>query len=414
MRVTTLLNKLIQLPGLWIHELKFEENALVIGFRRRFHLLTCPVCGCQVSGRFEETTRRWRHLALWGQRVYLEGTIRRLRCPTCQAVRTEQVPWARLGSDFTQPFEDVVGFLAQSLNKTAVAELVDVSWATVGRIAQRLVAEKLDAHRFEGLQRIGVDEISYRKHHKYLTVVVNHDTGKVIWVGEGKSADVLKVFFERLSAEQLATIKVVSMDLSAAFQKAVREALPEAQIVFDKFHVAKLAQKALDELRRQLVHKLPAEARATLKKSRWVLLRRPDTALLDGNDELAARDETKLSTIQKENAPLYRGYLLKESLLELLDAPDCQQAETEARSWLSWASHSRLPSFVRLAKTIRGHLDGILLAIESGLTNARLEGTNNKIRMLSHRAFGFHSAQALIATIYLCCSGIQLQVPRLV
>lgn len=414
MRVTTLLNKLLHLPGLWIRSLKFEENSLVLVFRRRFRLLTCPVCGTQVSGRFEETVRRWRHLALWGHRIYLEGPIRRLRCPTCQAVRTERVPWARPGSDFTQPFEDVVGFLAQRLNKTAVAELVDVAWATVGRIAQRLVAEKLDAHRFEGLRRIGVDEIAYRRHHKYLTVVVNHDTGKVIWIGEGKSADVLKGFFERLSCEQLGAIEVVSMDLSAAFQKAVREALPGAQIVFDKFHVAKLAQQALDELRRALVHQLPAEARSTLKKSRWVLLRRPDTALLAGDEELVARDEAKLSAIQKDNAPLYRAYLLKESLLELLDAPDRQQAEAEARGWLSWASHSRLRPFVRLAKTIRRHLDGILLAIQSGLTNARLEGTNNKIRMLSHRAFGFHSAQALIANIYLCCSGIQLQIPHLI
>jgi len=244
--------------------------------------------------------------------------------------------------------------------------------------------------------------------------VVNHDTGKVIWIGEGKSADVLKLFFERLSAEQLATIEIVSMDLSAAFQKAVREALPSAQIVFDKFHVAKLAQQALDEVRRALVHELPAEDRKALKKSRWVLLRRPDTAIAVEDEERAARDEAKLSEIQKANVPMYRGYLLKESLLELLDAPNRDQAESEARSWLAWASRSRLKPFVRLAKTIRRHLDGVLLAVQCGLTNARLEGTNNKIRMLSHRAFGFHSAKALIATIYLCCSGIDLPVPLLV
>lgn len=126
------------------------------------------------------------------------------------------------------------------------------------------------------------------------------------------------------------------------------------------------------------------------------------------------RDEAKLSAIQKDNAPLYRAYLLKESLLRLLDAPDRQQAEAEARGWPSWASHSSLRPFVRLAKTIRRHLDGALLAIQFGVTNPRLEGTNNRIPMLSHRAFGFHSAQALTATIYLCCSGIQLQIPHLI
>ncbi len=408
MRVTTLLNKLLHLPGLSIRGLRFEGDALVLSFQRSFRRLTCPACGTSVSGRFEETTRRWRHLALLGMPTYLEGPIRRLRCPTCQSVRTERVPWARPSSDFTQPFEDVVGFLAQSLSRTAVAKLTHVSWETVGRIAGRLVAEKLDAQRFDGLRRIGVDEIAYRHHHQYITVVVNHDTGKVIWAAEGKSAETLLGFFRELGPERQASIELVTMDLSAAYQKALRETLPGAQIVFDKFHVAQLAQKALDEVRRELVRELAPNQRSALKKTRWALLRRPDTA---PNPD---KDEAKLSVIQKHNAPLYRGYLLKESLLEFLDAPDREQAEQEAKGWLAWATRSRLRPFVRLARTIRTHLDGVLAAIQTGLTNARLEGINNKIRLLSHRAYGFHSAKSLIATIYLCCAGVQLPVPTLV
>lgn len=408
MRVSTLLNKLLHLPGLWICGLKFADNALILTFRRSFRRLTCPVCGTSVQGRFEEKTRRWRHLALWGMTVYLEGPIRRLRCPTCESVRTERVPWARPGSDFTHPFEDVVAFLAQSLNRTAVADLAKVSWETVGRIAGRLVAEKLDDRRFEGLRRIGVDEIAYRRHHKYLTVVVNHDTGKVVWAAPGKSAETLSAFFLELGPERLASIELVSLDLSAAFQKALREWLPNAKIVFDKFHVAQLAQKALDEVRRDLVRELDPDQRSALKKSRWALLRRPDTST---NPE---KDEAKISEIQKHNAPLYRGYLLNGSLLEVLDAPSRQQAEIEAKNWLAWAARSRLKPFLRLGRTVRKHLEGILTAVETGLTNARLEGINNKIRLLSHRAYGFHSAQSLIATVYLCCAGIQLKVPALV
>jgi transposase len=407
-RTNTLLNKLLHLPGLWICGLRFEDGGLILTFRRGFRRLTCPICGTSVAGRFEEKTRRWRHLAVWGLPTFLEGPIRRLRCPTCQSVRTERVPWARPNSDFTQPFEDVVGFLAQRLNRTAVAELTGVAWETVGRIAGRLVAEKLDGRRFEGLRRLGVDEIAYRRHHEYLTVVVNHDTGKVIWVAAGKSAETLSAFFLELSPEQRASIELVSLDLSAAYQKSLREQLPNAQIVFDKFHVAQLAQKALDEVRRDLVRDLAPDQRSALKKSRWALLRRPDTA---PNPE---KDEAKLSAIQKHNAPLYRGYLLKESLLEILDAPTRPQAEGEAEAWLAWAPRSRLKPFVRLARTVRRHLEGILTAVQTGLTNARLEGTNNKIRLLSHRAYGFHSAQSLMATVYLCCAGIQLPVPTLV
>ncbi|MCP3996181.1 MAG: ISL3 family transposase [bacterium] len=405
MRVQTLLNRLLHLPGLWVRGLRFEDDRLVIEIRRRFQLLTCPECGTQVSGRFHEKTRRWRHLALWGLPTYLEGVIRRLRCAHC-GVRTEQVPWARPDSDFTRPFEDIVAALAQRVNQSAVAEMTGIAWPTVGNIVRRLVAEKLDPHRFDNLRRIGVDEISYRRHHKYLTVVVDHDTQSVVWAAEGKSSETLHSFFGLLGPERLEDIEIVSMDMSAAYQKAVREALPNADIVFDRFHVAQLAQKALEEVRRDQMRDLEAKERKPLKGSRWALLKRGDT--------LSSEELTKISQIQKFNRPLYRGYLLNESFLDIFDAPDAQSARREIHSWLCWASRSRLKPFVRLARTAREHLDGILRFIDCRLTNARLEGTNNKIRLLSHRAYGFHSAEALIAMIYLCCSKITFSQLQLV
>ena len=407
MRVTTLLNKVLRLPGLWVRGVRFREGMVVILIAPRFRRLTCSVCGTQVRGRFERTRRRWRHLSLWGLRTELEGPIRRLRCPTCQAVRTEAVPWARPGSKFTRPFEDVVAFLTQQLNHTAVSSMLGISWSTVGAIAGRLVAEKLDERRFDGLVRIGVDEISFRRRHKYLTIVLNHDTGKVVWVGEGKSSETLKDFFGQLSPEQLARIEVVSMDLSAAYQKAVREALPGAEVVFDTFHLAQLAQRALDEVRRSLMRVLEPDERQPLKKSRWALLKTPET--------LDPSQEAKLSAIQKTNAPLYRAYLLKESFLDALGS--CvtrEEAEAELGAWLSWASRCRLKPFVRLGRTIRKHLHGILALVETRLSNGRLEGMNNKIRLLSHRAYGFHSAPPLIATIYLCCADVRIDAPQLI
>lgn len=403
MRMTTLLNKLLRLPGLWVRGVEFTSEALVILIEPRCRLLTCSVCGARVQGRFERKWRRWRHLALWGLRVELAGPVRRLRCPTCKKVRTEAVPWARPGSMFTRPFEDVVGFLAQRLDHTAVSQLLGISWSTVGNIAGRLVAEKLGEGRFDGLRQIGVDEISYQRHHKYLTVVVNHETSRVVWAAEGKSSEVLKGFFEQLGPERLAQIKVVSMDLSAAYQKAVSEALPGAEIVFDKFHIARLAQKALDEVRRDLVRQLEPEARRPLKKTRWALLKAPQN--------LDLRQKHQLATIQWANAPLYRAYLLKESFLDILADPDPEMAQAELKAWLAWASRCRLRPFVRLGRTVRKHLPGILRMIQTGLTNARLEGMNNKIRLLSHRAYGYHSAQALIATVYLCCSGFHIDLP---
>ena len=403
MRVTTLLNTMLGLPGLWVRGFHIASGVLVLLVQPRFHRLTCSACGTCVRGRFSQSWRRWRHLALWGLRVELAGPIRRLRCPRCRAVRTEAVPWARPGSRFTRPFEDVVGFLAQQLDHTAVSRLVGISWSTVGQIARRLVAERLDQRRFDGLRRIGVDEISYGRHPSFLTVVVDHDTGRVVWAAEGKTSETLKSFFDQLGPQRLPQIEVVSIDLSAAYQKALREALPGVAVVFDKFHLARLAQQALDEVRRTLVRQLPPEERRPLKRTRWALLKNPDA--------LDPAQQGKLATIQRSNAPLYRAYLLKESFLDLLAGPSAEQARAELKAWLAWASRSRLRPFVRLGRTVRKHLDGILQALHTGLTNARLEGMNNKVRLLSHRAYGFHSGPPLIATIYLCCSGLDLDVP---
>jgi transposase len=406
MRITTFLNRTIRLPGLWVKNVRMvevtgeEAPILVVEIRRRFELLTCPECGTQVRGRFEEKKRLWRHLGIWGHRTYVEGPIRRLRCPDCRAVRTEAVPWARHGSHFTRVFEDAVGLLAQQLNHTAVAELTGISWSTVGSIAERVVEEHLHEDRFEDLHRIGVDEISYRKHHKYLTVVIDHDRQRVIWVGVGKSSETLTEFFEVLGPERARCLEVASIDMSAAYESVIRKHAPQAEIVFDRFHVARLANNALTEVRREEARKLNPSEHSALKGTRWVLLKR--------RERLRADEASTLAAIQATNAPVYRAHLLKESFLDIFTTKERRAAEERLSAWLAWACRSRLKPFVRLSRTVRKHLDGILAFIDSGLTNARLEGMNNKIRLLSHRAFGFHSPDPLIATIYLCCSGISL------
>lgn len=406
MRVTTLLNKLLNLPGLWVRGVRFEDDELVIEVDRRFRCLTCPVCGTRVRGRFHEKVRRWRHMAVWGATTWIEGPIRRLRCPTCRKVRTEAVPWARHDSDFTRHFEDVVGLLAQKLDKTSVAELTGISWRTVGSIAQRLVTEHLHEDRFDNLRRIGVDEISYRRHHRYLTVVIDHDQERVIWAGEGKSAETLGAFFAELGPERAASIELVSIDMAGGYIKAVRKALPNAIIVFDQFHVARLAQDAVDEVRRALMRELDPEDRRCLKRTRWILLKRPES--LRGDERI------RLDVVRRLNDVLYRAYLLKETFLAVFGYRSPWWAARALDAWLAWAQRCRIEPFVRLGRTVRRHRDGILAFISSRLTNARLEGMNNKIRLLSHRAFGFHSAEPLIATIYLCCSKISLPRFRLV
>lgn len=305
---------------------------------------------------------------------------------------------------FTRDFEDIASFFAQNANKTVVSRVLKIAWETVGSIVERTVQRRgmpLDRRR---LYKIGIDEISYRKHHKYLTVVADHASGKVVWGGPGKSGDALDPFLDALGPEGRDRIQIVSMDMSQAFITKVRERLPGATIVFDPFHVVKLANTAVDEVRRSQVRALKGrvEDAHAIKKSRWILLK--------ARKNLDRKESAKLSLIETANRPLYRAYLLKEALRAVYRV-SADKAGDRLDAWLAWASRSRLRPFVKLAATVREHRNGILAAIEHHLSNGRLEGLNNKIRLISHRAFGFHSAQALLALVYLCCSGITVPLP---
>lgn len=401
MRTTTLFNNLLRLQGVWVVGFRFEDENLVLTVRPRQRRMTCPHCGKSRSGKRAASIRRWRHLGFWGHTVWIEGPVRRFPCRPCGRVVTEQVAWARHDSDFTRPFEDAVGLMAQSTDKTTVSRLFGIAWVTVGKIAERLVDELLDPERLSGLRRIGVDEISFRKRHRYLTIVTDHDTGDVVWVGEGKSSDTLKGFFQSLGSEVCGAIEIVTMDMSQAYQKAVRDSLPNATMAFDHFHIAKLANEALSEVRRELVRearKADPEAAKSLKGMRWVTSYR--------FENLPDKYVEQLELLRPDST-LGRAYLLKEQLLTVLRGGS-SRVLAGLESWLAWASRSRIPQFVKLGRTIRKHFAGIVAFVQNKVSNARAEGINNKVRLLSHRAFGFHSAAPLIATIYLCCGGVAL------
>jgi transposase len=319
-------------------------------------------------------------------------------------VRSEQVPWAAHGSRFTWDFEELVAYLAQVTDQTRVTELMGISWTTVGAIVERVVARRLDPSRLDGLRRIGVDEFSYRKRHRYLTTVVDHDRRRVVWAAAGRSAETLGAFFDVLGEQRCAQLECVTMDMAGGYIKAVEERLPEAQIVFDRFHVQRLASDALDEVRRvQLREIRGTEEGRELFRSRFALLKNPWN--------LTRRETEKLRDVQRTNAPLYRAYLLKETLAQALDYKQTWRAKHALREWLAWASRSKLAPFVKTARTIREHFDGILAYIQERLTNGIVEGFNNKLRMIARRAYGFHSPPPLIAMLYLCCGGITLDPP---
>jgi len=405
MRITTVFRRLLGVTKMYVERVGFTIGGdLFVGVRPTWRLSRCGQCGRRARRYDRRPLRRWRH-ATWGRScVDLVYEPWRVDCREC-GVRVEQVPWADRASRFTYDFEELAAYLSQITDRTQVHRLLRISWQTVGSIVDRVVTRRLDPDRFSGLRRIGIDEFSYRKRHHYVTVVVDHDRRRVVWAGEGKSSAALAPFFELLGEERCREIETVTIDLSAAFVKAVRQRLVRAEIVFDRFHVQRLASDAVDEVRRSLVRELatdPEQARA-VKNTRFVLLKNPWN--------LSRRQRSKLAEIQETNQCLYRAYLLKETLAKALDYRQPWRAERELNEWLSWASRARLKPFVKLARTIRKHRKGILAYIKTRLTNGLVEGLNNKIRMIARRAYGFHSHQALIAMIFLNCGGIQLHPP---
>ena len=234
MRVTTAFKRLLALPGASVIEVGFTADGVVVTVRLRRRRRVCSSCG--QTGRLEihdRRVKRWRHLDLGASRCWIECELRLLRCSDC-GVRLEAVPWARPGAHHTRDFEDTVAWLAQQMAFTPITRLLRIGWATVGRIVQRVVADHLDENRLAGLVLIGVDEISYRRHHRYLTSVADHATGAIVWCAPGRNSATLQRFFDELG-DRKDSIQAVSIDMSGEYQRAIRAAIPDAQICFDPF-----------------------------------------------------------------------------------------------------------------------------------------------------------------------------------
>jgi transposase len=304
-----------------------------------------------------------------------------------------------------------VAVLATKTDKTTVTRLLRMDWDTVGRVCERVVDDELDPDRLDGLVNIGVDEVSWKRQHNYLTLVTDHDAKKIVWGAAGKDTATLNTFFDDLGSERSSGLEAVSMDMGAAFNKSVRAEghAPQAVICIDPFHAVKLVTEALDVERRAAwneLRQLPDQGAAKkFKGARWALLKRPENL----TDEQSAT----LRRLRARGGAVWRAYALKESFRAIFAGDlDTEQTAALLDRWCAKASRSRLASFVKTAKTIRKHRDGILAAIDLGINNARAEGLNNHVRLITRRAYGFHSAQAALALVMLSCGPIQLHLPH--
>lgn len=298
------------------------------------------------------------------------------------------------------------------MDKSALCRLLRIDWDTIGRIIARVSAEKLDPHRLDGLKAAGVDEVSWKKRHHYLTLVSDHRARpRIVWGASGRDAATLDQFFAELGPERSAQLEAVSIDMSAGYEKSVRKAghAPQAVICFDPYHVDALGTKALEAVRRQTwneLRRLPdQDAARRFKGARWCLLKNPG----DLNEKQAAT----LRKIRRRGGELWRAYALKEALRAIF-AGDLGTDDVTLllRRFCSRASRSGLRSFVSLAKTLRTHAAGIEAALKLGINNAQHEGLNRRVRLIINRAYGFHSAEATLALVMLTVGPITHVLPH--
>jgi transposase len=402
--------RLLGLGRAVVESVRIEEGELVVRARPRARdVARCGVCGRRAPGYDRgEGRRRWRALDLGTTRAFVEAVAPRVDCKQ-HGVVVARVPWARHGSWFTREFEEQVAWLATHCSKSAVCELMRVSWLTVGRIIERVVVEQAGRRGdpLSGLRRIGIDELSYRKGQRYITVVVDHDSGRLVWAADGRDKQTLVRFFELLGPQRSGELELISSDLGEWITRVVEQRCPQATLCLDPFHVVALATLALDEVRREVWNEARRAGDKTgarwLKGARWALWKRPE--------RLTQRQRAKLQTIEHINRRLYRAYLLKEQLRVIFQEPDEDTAIALLDAWLSWARRCRIPSFVKLAKTIKEHYQGIVATLTHRLSNARIEAINTTLRLICRRAYGFHSADALIALAMLTVGGLRPSLP---
>ena len=394
----------------------------------------CPACRRRCP-RYDhgEGRRRWRALDLGTMVAELEADAPRVECPD-HGVLVAAVPWARHHAGHTRFFDDQVAWLAVQSSKTAVTRLMRIAWRTVGAIITRVVADiDKTVDRLEGLRRIGIDEISYKKGHRYITVVIDHDSRRLVWAAPGRDRATVRAFFDALGEDRSKLLTHVSADGAEWISDVVKVRAPQAIRCADPFHVVAWATEALDVLRRHAWNEARAIARTepkgragrpredgtqasgprpghdlakALKGARYALWKNPEN--------LTDTQQTKLDWIATTDPRLHRGYLLKEGIrtVFVLGHSDGPDAGIEALdSWLGWAARCRIPTFVELGRKIRRHRPQIEAAIREDLSNALVESTNTKIRVLTRVAFGFHSADALIALAMLSLGGYRPDLP---
>ncbi|MEZ6196797.1 MAG: ISL3 family transposase [Planctomycetota bacterium] len=380
-------------------QLSLSEGKVEVKVSASPPALLCPECGTRCPG-YDARERRWRHLDTCQYQTILVADVPRVECPE-HGVKQVAVPWAASGSRFTLLFERLVLDWLDGVSAVeTVANRMGLGWDVVAGIMDRAVKRGLARRELRPPRRIGVDETSFQKRHEYVTVVTDLDSGKVIYVADGRGREALEGFYRRLSPEDLEGIEVVAMDMSRPYIAATRACVPDAdaKIAFDKFHVVKLPSKGVDWVRRREARELRREGDERLQGTRYYWLENP-LHMSEGRWD-------RFTELRKEKLRTARAWAMKDTAMALWSWR--HGLTTAFKRWCSWVERSDLAPMQRAAKAIRKHLGGILNAIRHGVSNGLAEGMNSIIQLLKAKARGYRSRERFRMAILFRLGGLDL------
>jgi transposase len=383
---TSLLYHAFAIRGYEYVRTEYQGGEVTFSIAQEPKTLRCGACGSRdvrPKGRVE---RRFRSLPIGSRATAVVFPIPRVACQRCGVIRQVAVDFADPRRTYTKAFERYALELSRRMTILDVARHLGVSWDIIKDIQKRDLSRRYAKPKLKGLRRIAIDEIAVFKGHRYLTVVLDLESGAVVFVGDGKGGDALKPFWKRLRRCK-AKVEAVAMDMSPAYHDAVTTYLPKAKIVFDHFHVIKLFNDKLSDLRRSLYHRATDEQKKVLKGSRWLLLKAPENLDPERNEEARLEEALKL------NKPLATAYYLKEDLRQFWDQPGKTFAGAFLTDWTRRAEASGIRMLQEMAKTLESHREGLLAYYDYRISTGPLEGTNNKIKTMKRQAYGFRDLE---------------------